>query len=257
MKEFFSLPDLFSVAIAFPGSALLAVLFLSCGVAPQNNDFAAARQKMVAEQIAARGVRDERTLEAMRNVPRHLFVPADLEPMAYSDSPLPIGHRQTISQPFIVAYMTEQCRIQPGDRVLEIGTGSGYQAAVLGELAREVYTIELLPELAASAEAKLEQLGYSNIKVKHGDGYRGWPEYAPFDVIMVTAAPPEIPAALLEQLKIGGRMIVPVGVRFQELIRMTRTESGYEKESLIPVRFVPMVPGKTADRHPDAGEAPA
>jgi len=199
------------------------------------------RQQMVEEQIAARGVIDPAVLNAMQKVERHLFVPAALQVVAYADEPLPIGHGQTISQPYIVAYMTEALQLKSGDRVLEIGTGSGYQAAVLAEIAKEVYTIELSKPLADTARDRLASLGYKNIEVACGDGYKGWPEKAPFDAIMVTAAPPEIPEELAKQLKAGGRMIVPVGSFFQELYLVTRTETGFETKPLLPVRFVPMV----------------
>lgn len=199
------------------------------------------RQRMVDEQIAARGVTDPRVLAAMAKVERHLFVPPALRKIAYADEPLPIGHGQTISQPYIVAYMTEALRLGSEDRVLEIGAGSGYQAAILAELAREVYTIELVEPLAEAAREKLASLGYGNIRVICGDGYKGLPEEAPFDAIMVTAAPPEIPTELASQLKTGGRMVVPVGSFFQELYLITRTEDGFESKPLLPVRFVPMV----------------
>jgi protein-L-isoaspartate(D-aspartate) O-methyltransferase len=199
------------------------------------------RRQMVQHQIQARGVKDPEVIRAMHSVKRHLFVPENARHLAYSDGPLPIGHRQTISQPFIVAYMTEVLNLQKSDRVLEIGTGSGYQAAVLAEIAAEVYSIEIIEELARSAEALLKELNYTNIKVTAGDGYQGWAEYAPFDAIIVTAAPPKVPEALVEQLKIGGRMIVPVGTVFQELLLIEKTESGIITQNLIPVRFVPMV----------------
>jgi protein-L-isoaspartate(D-aspartate) O-methyltransferase len=199
------------------------------------------RQQMVREQIESRGVKDGRVLEALRKVQRHLFVPAPWQNSAYDDRPLPIGHGQTISQPYIVAYMTEAVKINPGDRVLEIGTGSGYQAAVLGELAQEVYSIEIVKPLAESARLLLEKMGYKNIKVRWGDGYQGWKEQAPFDAIIVTAAPSEIPGELVKQLKTGGRMVVPMGGFFQELYLITKTESGIKKETLLPVRFVPMI----------------
>ena len=208
-----------------------------------------ARRTMVDEQIASRDVNDERVLEAMRKVPRHLFVPEPLRFAAHFDRPLPIGYQQTISQPFIVAYMTEKARVGPDDKVLEIGTGSGYQAAVLGELAREVYSIEIVEPLADRAKQTLSDLGYENIKVKWGDGYKGWPEYAPFDVILVTAAPPEVPQALLDQLKVGGRLIAPVGDFYQKLVRITRTKTDFKKESLLPVIFVPMVKGKEGESY--------
>jgi protein-L-isoaspartate(D-aspartate) O-methyltransferase len=209
-------------------------------VLAEENAFVSARQKMVDEQIVLRGVRDQRTLNAMRKVPRHLFVPALLRGAAYADQPLPIGRGQTISQPYIVAYMTEKGLVGPEDRVLEIGTGSGYQAAILGELAKEVYSVEIIRELADAATQKLTQLGYNNVEVKWGDGNQGWPQHAPFDVILVTAAPTEVPEALLEQLKVGGRMVIPVGGSSQELVRITRTDTGFERESLLPVIFVPM-----------------
>ncbi len=209
----------------------------------EENAFVSARQKMVDEQIVARGVHDERTLGAMRKVPRHLFVPARLRGAAYSDQPLPIGQGQTISQPYIVAYMTEKGLVGPEDRVLEIGTGSGYQAAILGELAKEVYSMEIIRTLAEAAAKQLTQRGYKSIEVQCGGGYQGWRQHAPFDVIIVTAAPLEVPEALLEQLKVGGRMVLPVGGSSQELVRMTRTDTGFERESLIPVIFVPMKSG--------------
>ena len=202
------------------------------------------RQEMIETQIVSRGVSDKRVLDAMFKVERHRFVPFIVRAMAYNDSPLPIGHGQTISQPYIVAYMTEAARLNPEDRVLEVGTGSGYQAAVLAEIAREVYTIEIVEPLADDARQRLKELGYQNIFVKHGDGYKGWPEKSPFDVIVVTAAPEEIPPELIHQFKAGGRMVVPIGSFFQELYLVTRTESGFEKKNLLPVRFVPMVHGQ-------------
>lgn len=199
-----------------------------------------ARQAMVQQQIAARGVRDKRVLEAMRTVPRHLFVPQEMQPYAYVDYPLPIGHEQTISQPYVVAFMTEALDLKPEDRVLEVGTGSGYQAAVLSVLVREVYSIEIVEPLAKEAADRLQKLGYSNVKVRAGDGYRGWPEAAPFDAIIVTAAPDHIPRPLLEQLTVGGRLVIPVGKYYQMLIRTRRTAKGFKTEKLLPVRFVPM-----------------
>ena len=198
------------------------------------------RNTMVSRQIGARGVEDTRVLEAMLKVPRHLFVPHNLRERAYDDSPLPIGDGQTISQPYMVAWMTELLEVKDADRILEVGTGSGYQAAILAEIARDVYSIEIVKPLADSAKARLEELGYLNVRVKHGDGYKGWLEYAPFDKIIVTAAPPDIPAALLNQLKVGGRMVVPVGSVSQDLYLITKTEDGIKKIKLIPVRFVPM-----------------
>ena len=206
------------------------------------------RLKMVRRQIEARDVRDARVLEAMRTVPRHRFVPESQEPYAYDDRPLPIGHRQTISQPYIVALMSELAKVKPGDKVLEVGTGSGYQAAVLAEMGVKVFSIEIVEPLAKRAKATLDKLGYGRrVEVRHGDGYTGWPEHAPFDAIVVTAAPPKIPEPLKEQLKIGGRLVIPVGKYYQSLLRVTRTEKGFREESVIPVRFVPMT-GKAQER---------
>lgn len=210
-------------------------------------DWSVARQAMVERQIMARGVSNPRVLEAMRTVERHLFVPEDVRDLAYTDQPLPIGWGQTISQPYIVALMTELLDPQPGDTVLEIGTGSGYQAAVLATIVDHVYTIEILQPLADQAKARLESLGYRNVTVRCGDGYHGWPEHAPFDGIIVTAAPPSLPQPLVEQLKVGARMVVPVGEMFQELQVITKGETGYRVEPSIPVRFVPMV--GEAQRH--------
>jgi len=202
---------------------------------------AARRNRMVETQVVARGVRDPRVLAAMREVPRHLFVAEAQRADAYEDRPLPIAGNQTISQPYIVALMTELLELKPGARVLEIGTGSGYQSAVLGRCAHEVYTIEILPELAASAAAKLKELKADNVTVKAGDGYRGWPEHAPFDGIIVTAAPERIPEPLLAQLALGGRMVIPVGGFFQDLKVFTKGADGKVTEKdIIPVRFVPM-----------------
>ena len=200
-----------------------------------------ARERMVREQIAARGLRDPLVLEALRKVPRHLFVPPGSRAYAYDDTPLPIGHGQTISQPYVVAFMTEALELKPQDRVLEVGTGSGYQAAVLAQLARGVYSIEIVEELAKEAKERLASLGISNVQVRVGDGYRGWPEVAPFDAIVVTAAPDHIPQPLIDQLRDGGRLIIPLGRYDQDLVRIRRTRRGIEKETLLPVRFVPMV----------------
>ena len=209
--------------------------------AQEIDTFDAKRQEMISHQIKNRGITDGKVLEAMEKVRRHLFVPDALRGMAYEDRPLPIGHDQTISQPYIVAYMTQAARPRPDDRVLEIGTGSGYQAAILAEIVKEVYTIEIIEPLADSASSRLLNMGYQNITVKWGDGYKGWVEYAPFDAIIVTAAPSEIPENLIDQLEIGGRMVIPVGTSFQELYLITRTESGFDKKPILPVRFVPMV----------------
>lgn len=223
-------------------AASLLILIISAGmVLAGEDDMSLKRQRMVDEQIASRGVTDPRVLDAMRKVERHVFVPPALQVVAYADEPLPIGHGQTISQPFIVAYMTEALNLKRGDRVLEIGTGCGYQAAILAEIAESVYTIEIVPALADEAKERLESLGYGNIKVRSGDGYKGWPEEAPFDAIIVTAAPPNIPTELVSQLKTEGRMIVPVGSFLQELVLITKTATGYDTRALIPVRFVPMV----------------
>jgi protein-L-isoaspartate(D-aspartate) O-methyltransferase len=201
-----------------------------------------ARGHMVASQIAGRGISDPRVLDAMRRVERHRFVPAALAQAAYGDHPLPIGRGQTISQPYIVALMTELARVKPGARVLEIGTGSGYQAAVLALLAKEVYSIEIVEPLAAEAAERLRALGFANVTVRAGDGYRGWAEHAPFDAILVTAAPPEIPKPLVDQLAVGGRLVAPVGEEggTQALVVVERTESGVKRWSVAPVRFVPM-----------------
>jgi protein-L-isoaspartate(D-aspartate) O-methyltransferase len=198
------------------------------------------RMMMVEKQIEARGVKDPRVLQAMRDTPRHLFVPESLREYAYEDRPLPIGSRQTISQPYIVAFMTELLRPEPDDVVLEIGTGSGYQAAVLSRLVKEVISIEIIPELAEGAKAALAADGRNNVQVIVGDGYRGLPERAPFAGIIVTAAPPEVPPPLIEQLAVGGRLVVPVGEGVQELLVVERTASGVTRRSVLPVRFVPM-----------------
>jgi protein-L-isoaspartate(D-aspartate) O-methyltransferase len=204
-------------------------------------DFVSQRDTMVEVQIRARGVSDEKVLTAMRKVPRHLFVPDELKPFAYGDEPLPIGEGQTISQPYIVAYMTQVLRLSQGEKILEVGTGSGYQTAVLAEIVREVFTIELLSVLSERARTVLEALGYRNIRLKAGDGTLGWQENAPFDAIMVTAAAPAVPKRLQEQLGPKGRMIIPVGAAFQELFLITREKEGFHKKKLLPVRFVPLV----------------
>lgn len=209
--------------------------------APQRSEeeFAAQRRKLV-ELLKSEGLTKTTVLEALLKVPRHKFVPASHRNLAYQNRPLPIGHEQTISQPFIVGYMTEAAEIEPGERVLEIGTGSGYQAAVLAELAKEVYTIEIIPPLADSARNLLREMGYKNVQVKTGNGYLGWPEHAPFDAIIVTAAPDEVPQALVDQLGVGGKMVVPVGSGFQQMVIITRSESGVVERRTIPVAFVPM-----------------
>jgi protein-L-isoaspartate(D-aspartate) O-methyltransferase len=206
------------------------------------------RERMVRIQIEGRGVEDPRVLEAMRKVPRHLFVPPALAANAYDDSPLPIGHEQTISQPYIVALMSELLELEGDEKVLEIGTGSGYQAAILGELAAEVYTIEIVEPLAEEARARLAALGYDTVHVRAGDGYRGWPEQAPFDTIMLTAAPPEMPQPLVDQLAPGGILVAPIGDLHQDLVVFEKTAGGLTRREVIPVRFVPMT-GEAQERH--------
>lgn len=201
---------------------------------------ASEREEMVSQQIEARGIANKLVLKAMRNVQRHKFVPEDMRRYAYEDRPLPIGEDQTISQPYIVALMTELLGFRGGEKVLEIGTGSGYQAAVLAEVVAEVYTIEIVESLARTAEKRLAGLGYRNIAVRFGDGYKGWEEHAPFDGVIVTCAPDHIPQPLVDQLRLGGRMVIPVGDRYQELVLLVKTADGMEKKSVIPVRFVPM-----------------
>jgi protein-L-isoaspartate(D-aspartate) O-methyltransferase len=221
---------------------LFTILFFTvCCDAQEKLDWQVKAEQMVSSQISKRGIRDKQVLENMRNTPRHLFVPEEYQMAAYEDRPLPIGHQQTISQPYIVALMTELLELNGEDKVLEIGTGSGYQAAVLAQMARSVYTIEIVEPLARSSAALLKKLEYDNVEVRYGDGYKGWPEQAPFDRIIVTAAPPEIPQALVDQLAIGGRMVLPVGEDYQELVLLTKTEKGVTRKDIIPVRFVPMV----------------
>jgi protein-L-isoaspartate(D-aspartate) O-methyltransferase len=224
----------------------------SCNAPPVDqagqNSFAAARSRMVDDQIAARGVRDPRVLAAMREVPRHLFVPPDQQHLAYEDLPRPIGYDQTISQPYIVALMTELVRPRPGDRALEVGTGSGYQAAVLSRLVSQVYTIEIVEPLGRAAEKRLKELGYANVTVRVGDGYAGWPDGAPFDLIVVTAAPDHVPAPLLAQLKPGGRLVIPVGPvsAVQELRLIERDAAGQDRTTVVaPVAFVPLRRGRS------------
>ena len=228
----------------------LAVVLLACRPAPvpstpppspaSASDASRARDRMVRDQIEARGVRDPLTLAAMRKVPRHELVPADVRAGAHGDHPLPIGFGQTISQPYIVAFMTEALGLRGGEKVLEVGTGSGYQAAVLAEIAAQVYTIEIVAPLAERARADLARLGYANVHVRAGDGYLGWPEAAPFDAIIVTAAAPKIPEPLKAQLKDGGRLVIPVGEEYQSLVVLTRTGSRFAEQTVLPVRFVPM-----------------
>ncbi len=198
------------------------------------------RDQMVDTQIVAGGITDQKVIEAMRRVPRHRFMPEEKSEDAYGDFPLPIGYGQTISQPYIVAYMTQALNLKPDEKVLEIGTGSGYQAAILAELVSKVFTIEIVEPLAALAKKTLEDLGYENVVVRAGDGYKGWPEESPFDAVILTAAPKQVPAPLLEQLAIGGRLIVPVGDYPQRLLLIHRTEDGFKEKELLPVAFVPM-----------------
>ena len=218
---------------------VLGVFTWGCQVRAQPG--AASRQQMVDVQIKERGVKHPGVLDAMRRVPRHRFVPDALDGRAYDDTPLPIGEGQTISQPYIVAYMTEALEPTATDRVLEIGTGSGYQAAILAELVKEVYTIELVPALADRAREVLTALGYKNIRTRTGDGYRGWPEAAPFDKIIVTAAPDEVPPALVDQLAVNGILVVPVGRGDQMMTILRKTPAGSSRRETIPVRFVPMI----------------
>jgi len=218
----------------------LSVIGFGCRESSDNAEFAIARRHMVRDQIKARGIRDSRVLKAFERVERHRFVDSSRWPEAYNDYPLPIGRGQTISQPYIVALMTDLAGIEPTDTVLEIGTGSGYQAAILGELADQVYSIEIIEPLGKSAETRLKELGYENINVRIGDGYRGWPEAAPFDAIIITCAPPEIPQPLIDQLADGGRMVVPVGTYYQELILAKKKDGRIEKSRIAPVQFVPM-----------------
>lgn len=227
------------------GRSMLAAWFAILCVLParaqgDDDSFAAARHRMVRDQLAARDIADSLVLQVMGEIPRHEFVPNSLEEMAYQDRPLPIGEGQTISQPYIVAFMTQSLGLTEGDRVLEIGTGSGYQAAVLARLVERVYTIEIIPSLGDSARQLLQRQGFDNVTVRIGDGYLGWPSQAPFDAIMVTAAPDHVPPALVQQLAEGGRMVLPVGDRYQELLLLTRRGNEVGTVSLLPVRFVPM-----------------
>jgi protein-L-isoaspartate(D-aspartate) O-methyltransferase len=205
------------------------------------DSFDKLRERMVETQIRARGVKDEKVLRAMRRVPRHLFIPSDMVPYAYADEPLPVGEGQTISQPYIVAYMTEALALTGRERVLEVGTGSGYQTAVLAELAAEVYTVELISSLAAQAQEVLTGLGYQHVHYRLGDGGQGWPEEAPFDRIIVTAAAASMPEALSRQLKDQGRLVLPLGSESQELVLVVRREDEFVPTRLLPVRFVPLI----------------
>jgi protein-L-isoaspartate(D-aspartate) O-methyltransferase len=224
-------------------SLLLAAAGPLAGVCRETPDYSEARSAMVARQLQGRGIAEVRVLAAMGKVPRHLFVPPALAPRAYGDYPLPIGGGQTISQPYIVALMSQWAEVKPGDKVLEVGTGSGYQAAVLAELTDKVFSIEIKPELARSAAARLKELGYGRVRVKAGDGYLGWPEEAPFDAILVTAAAPKVPPALAAQLKEGGHLVIPLGEAGgdQTLVRLRKVGGELKEEERLPVRFVPLV----------------
>jgi len=223
-------------------AAAAALLVIAWGgtVAPAE-DPARARERMVRDQIEARGVTDARTLAALRKVERHRFVPPEVVALAYADHPLEIGDGQTISQPYIVAVMSEAIRLRGGEKVLEVGTGSGYQAAVLAEMGAQVYSMEIVPALARRARATLARLGYGAVEVREGNGWAGWPEEAPFDAIVVTAAPPTVPEALKSQLRDGGRLVIPVGDDVQELRLVTRHGARFEEKRLLTVRFVPLV----------------
>lgn len=231
------------------GMAIFAS-FLSCQqptktaqkVVPGEDFFSSSRKEMIEDQIVKRNVRDPEVIRAMRKIPRHLFIPEAQRNEAYEDKPVPIGYGQTISQPYIVALMTESLRLKKGEKVLEIGTGSGYQAAVLQEIGAKTFSIEIIPELAKFAQANLQQTGYASVQVKNGDGYQGWKEFAPFDAMLVTCAPEDVPQPLIEQLKEGGRMVIPVGAenQVQDLYLMKKIEGKLMRQSLAPVRFVPM-----------------
>lgn len=234
---------------SWPFLLLLVAVTLVTGMTlhAQDDPFLMQRRSMVEDQIVRRGVTDPGVVQAMEEVPRHRFVPDHLQDQAYIDSPLRIGSGQTISQPYIVALMTSLLDLEGDEKVLEIGTGSGYQAAVLARLCREVYTVEIREELGRKAQDKLDEMGLQNVHLRIGDGYQGWPEAAPFDGIMVTAAPGTVPKPLIQQLKVGGRLVIPVGDFFQDLLVITRTSKGIEKREIIPVRFVPMI-GEVEDQ---------
>ncbi|MGC8823262.1 MAG: protein-L-isoaspartate(D-aspartate) O-methyltransferase [Bacteroidales bacterium] len=222
--------------------AIYIAIGMDC-ISSQKDEFTRWRTLMVEEQIINRGIKDKKVIAAMQKVERHRFVPDEYQSMAYNDHPLPIGYEQTISQPYVVAFMTEALQLKPTDRVLEIGTGSGYQAAILAEICDSVFTIEIVPELAQTASKLLKQLGYKNIEVKCGDGYQGWPQKAPFDAIIVTCSPTKIPQPLKDQLKEGGRMIIPVGSpeSGQQLYLIKKEKGRLIEKAILPVRFVPMI----------------
>jgi protein-L-isoaspartate(D-aspartate) O-methyltransferase len=220
---------------------LLPFLFLTASSKSEDDDTEIEKRwQMVENQIISRGIQDSGLIQAMIKIPRHKFIPENLREYAHGDNPIPIGMEQTISQPYIVALMTELLKLKQGEKVLEVGTGSGYQTAILAEMGCEVYTIEILESLVEKARKVLESLGYKNIHYKVGDGYSGWPEYAPYDAIIVTAAPDHIPQPLIEQLKVNGRMVIPVGDQYQELILIKKREKGVDMKTVTPVRFVPM-----------------
>lgn len=232
------------------GVSLFLCLLATCctGQPNRTTDFRAKREQMVKNQIEARGINNPKVLSAMRKVERHLFVPPGQVNAAYGDHPLPIGYDQTISQPYIVAFMTDVLDVKRDTKVLEIGTGSGYQAAILGELCDSVFTIEIVKPLGEKAQSLLKSLGYTNVFVKIGDGYKGWPEYAPFDAIIVTCSPSHVPQPLIDQLAEGGRMIIPVGRTFnQELVLMEKKKGKLKQQAVLPVRFVPMVNEKSVE----------
>lgn len=225
---------------------LLILLNASCGNTGDVNDYSRQREDMVQYQILARGVKNPDVIRAMGKVPRHLFIPERNRDLSYGDFPVSIGEGQTISQPYIVAYMTEVLNLKSEDRILEIGTGSGYQAAILAEIVKEVYTIEIIEALGTRARKRLAEMGYKNIHVKIGDGYKGWPEKAPFDAVIVTCAPEKIPRPLVDELREGGRIIIPVGERgrVQKLVKGVKKGEVLKTEDVMLVRFVPMVHGR-------------
>jgi protein-L-isoaspartate(D-aspartate) O-methyltransferase len=230
------------VEIVFLTLTLLPIFLLTDFPTAEEDpdEYMSRRWEMVEKQLISRGIQDSRLIQAMLKIPRHMFVPEDLRESAYGDNPIPIGMDQTISQPYIVALMTELLRLKEGEKVLEVGTGSGYQTAILAEMGCEVYTIEILEPLLDKARKTLESLGYDNIRYRTGDGYKGWEEFSPFDAIIVTAAPDHIPQPLIDQLKINGRMIIPVGDLYQELVLIKKKEKGVDMKTITPVRFVPM-----------------
>jgi len=231
-------------AMKIPVAAIINGLFFNwaCVRSQPGQDFAAQKKAMVREQIEARGITDQRVLAAMNKVERHLFVPPDQSSRAYGDHPLPIGYGQTISQPFIVAFMTEALHVTRNMKVLEIGTGSGYQAAILSELCDSVFTVEIFPQLAHKAKNLLKTLRYENVFVKSGDGYKGWAEHAPYNAVIVTCSPTHVPQPLIDQLADGGKMIIPVGEKYdQQLVIMTRKNGKLKTSEVLPVRFVPMI----------------